>query len=119
MRPFRTRLSAHRTTARRACPLPPGGAASFLRQWRSSTCSTSPALRTTHIVLGFAAVQADFLAAMVGKLDYLSASIRRHPSRHRFEILWEIELNHSCYNSPPLCDFLTRSFVPGAVVRMC
>jgi hypothetical protein len=66
-------------------------------------------LRTTHIDFGSAAVQADFLAAVLGN----SAFVGRHPSRLRFEVLLDIELNHSCHNSPPLCGFLTSSFVPG------
>jgi hypothetical protein len=40
--------------------------------------------------------------------------IGRHPSRRRFEVVRDIELNHFCRNPPPLCRFLTSSFVSVA-----
>jgi len=74
-------------------------------------------LRTTRLVLGSAAAQADFLTSVL-ELDYLSALIGRHPSRCRFEVLRDIELKHFCHNSPPFCRFLTSSFVLEAVSRI-
>jgi hypothetical protein len=71
-------------------------------------------LRTAHLVICFTAVQADFVTGVLGELDYFSALIGRRPSRRRFEVLRDIELNRFRHNPPPLCRFLTYSFVSVA-----